>query len=244
MVPAELSIAALIVVEILGGTVDPRLGALGAAILLLIFANMLSFGRNVSSNRVLPALLVIALVQLLNVAVPFGGVSIGTRCLLVGGPTLVAAGLAARAARMSLRSFRLNRPWTQMLIAATGVPLSLLAYVILSPRRPMFGSAAAEIAAASSLVVFSALPEEFIYRVLLLDSATSVWGSRSPWLASAVFAAAYAGTRSIPFVVFAGVVGGAFSLCYLRTRCILGPVLAHGIISVGTFLIWPHMWAR
>lgn len=242
-------VAAFIAVEVLG-LVDPLITAFGDAILVATLVNHYILTERDHRQPLLLALAVVCLYRLLAFT-PLPTIDFTNHLVLVGAPALLATVLAlrllhgpgVRAVTEALLPKML--PW-QLLVAASGIPLSFAAYELLKPGFVVTFSHPGEHPAAVAgvviaLAVFSGLGEELLFRVLLHGEARTSFGPAALYVSSAVFGAAYVGTRSIPFVLFVVAVGAFFGWCYEHTGSILGSAVAHGLISIGVFVFWPSL---
>jgi membrane protease YdiL (CAAX protease family) len=242
-------VAAFIAVELLG-LIDPLITAFGHAILVGALVNHYILTERVHRQPLLLALAVVSLYRLLAFT-PLPTIDFTNHLVLVGAPTLLATVLAlrllhgpgVRAVGEALLPKML--PW-QLLVAASGIPLSFAAYELLKPGFVVTFSnpaqhPAAVVGVVAALAVFSGLGEELLFRVLLHGEARTSFGPAALYVSSAVFGAAYVGTRSIPFVLFVVAVGAFFGWCYERTGSILGSAVAHSLISIGVFVFWPSL---
>jgi len=242
-------VAAFVAVELLG-LIDPLITAFGQAILVLALINHYILAERDHRQPLLLALAVASLYRLLAFT-PLPTIDFTNHLVLVGAPMLLATVLAlrllhgpgVRAVGEALRPTMLH--W-QLLVAASGIPLSFAAYELLKPGFVVTFSHPAQHPAAVAgvviaLAVFSGLGEELLFRVLLHGEARTSFGPAALYVSSAVFGAAYFGTRSIPFVLFVVAVGAFFGWCYERTGSILGGALAHSLISIGVFVVWPSL---
>jgi membrane protease YdiL (CAAX protease family) len=245
-----LYVAAFLAVELLG-LIDPLITAFGHAILVVALINHYILAERDLRQPLLLALAVASLYRLLAFT-PLPTIGFTNHLVLVGAPMLVATILAlrllhtpdVRGAAAILRPKMLN--W-QVPIALSGIPLSFVAYQLLNPgfvvtfSGPGQHPAAAVAGAVVALAVFSGIGEELLFRALLHRAARTSFGPAALYVSSAVFGAAYFGTRSVPFVLFVVAVGAFFGWCYERTGSILGPAVAHSLISVGVFVVWPSL---
>ena len=242
-------VAAFIAVELLG-LIDPLITALGQAILVAALVNHYILTERDHRQPLLLALAVACLYRLLAFT-PLPTIDFTNHLVLVGAPTLLATVLAlrllhgpgVRAVGEALRPTMLH--W-QLLVAASGIPLSFAAYELLKPGFVVtFSNPAQHPAAVAGVVialaVFSGLGEELLFRVLLHGEARTSFGPAALYVSSAVFGAAYVGTRSIPFVLLVVAIGAFFGWCYERTGSILGSAVAHSLISIGVFVFWPSL---
>jgi membrane protease YdiL (CAAX protease family) len=238
-----------------------------ASVLVLAGAELLFVDRHVLAGLVVEAALVLALVhvaalttsdegrlfgllalvplaRLLSFTMPLGGVQPLYWHALIGAPLLPALVVASRAYGYSPSSlgFRRARPVAQLAIAASGGPLGLAAYAILrpAPAAPtldrshlLFGSL--------TLLVFAAFIEELLFRGLLQQAATSVFGAAGIVVVNLVYAVTAIGSLSAGYAVFAGLTGCWFSIAARRSRCLWGVIAAHALAVVGLVLVWPSV---
>jgi membrane protease YdiL (CAAX protease family) len=219
-------VAAFVAVELLG-LIDPLITAFGQAILVLALINHYILAERDHRRPLLLALAVASLYRLLAFT-PLPTIDVTNHLVLVGVPTLLATILALRLLQgpgvrgvgEALRPTMLS--W-QIPVALSGIPLSVVASMLLNPgfvvtfSGPGRHPAAAVAVAVVALAVFSGIGEELLFRVLLHRAATASFGPAGLYVSSAVFGAAYFGTRSIPFVLFVVAVGAFFGWCYERT---------------------------
>jgi membrane protease YdiL (CAAX protease family) len=242
-------VAAFVAVELLG-LIDPLITAFGHTILVATLVNHYILTERDHRQPLLLALAVVSLYRLLAFT-PLPTIDFTNHLVLVGAPALLATVLAlrllhgpgVRAVGEALRPAMLH--W-QLLVAASGIPLSFAAYELLKPGFVVTFSHPAQHPAAVAgvviaLAVFSGLGEELLFRVLLHGEARSSFGPAALYVSSAVFGAAYVGTRSIPFVLLVVAIGAFFGWCYERTGSILGSAVAHSLISIGVFVVWPSL---
>ena len=243
-------VAAFIAVELLG-LIDPLITALGQAILVAALVNHYILTERDHRQPLLLALAVVCLYRLLAFT-PLPTIDFTNHLVLVGAPMLLATVLALRhlhgpGVRAVGEALRPNKLHWQLPVAISGVPLSYVAYQLLKPGFVVTFSGAGQHHAAAvagvviALVVFSGFGEELLFRVLLHGEARTSFGPAALYVSSAVFGAAYIGTRSIPFVLLVVAIGAFFGWCYERTGSILGATVAHSLISVGVFVVWPSL---
>jgi membrane protease YdiL (CAAX protease family) len=242
-------VAVFVGVELLG-LIHPLMAALGQAVLVVALVNHYILAERDLREPLLLALAVVCLYRLLALT-PLPSNHLTSHLVLVGAPMLLATFLALRLVHAEtipgvVRGAVLSKVMgLQAAIAAVGVPLSFLAYKLLNPgfavtfAGPGHSHTAAVAGAVLALAVFSGIGEELLFRVLLHGAARTSFGPSALYVTSVVYGAAYLGTRSVAFVLFAVAVGAFFGWCYERTGSILGPAAAHSLISIGVFVFWP-----
>ena len=241
-------VAAFVAVELLG-LIDPLITAFGHAILVATLVNHYILTERDHRQPLLLALAVVCLYRLLAFT-PLPAIDFTNHLVLVGAPMLLATILALRhlhgpGVRAVGEALRPSKLLWELLVAVSGIPLSFVAYQLLKPGFVVTFSgqrhAAAVAGVVIALVVFSGFGEELLFRVLLHGEARTSFGPAALYVSSAVFGAAYIGTRSIPFVLLVVAIGAFFGWCYERTGSILGSAVAHSLISIGVFVVWPSL---
>lgn len=188
----------------------------------------------------LPPLVAISVVRLVTVAAEPAHVRPSTRLVVVGVPALAAVALAAR---QRPRQWRLLRPhaggWGgQVLVALAGILAGRLVWG-LAPPTVLVRAGTSTAVAATVLVVFAALPDELLYRGLLLPAAAGVAGRWALPLSSLAYATAYLPGGTGRQVLLAFLLGMALGWCRQRTGSVVGVVAAHGLLNVVVFLLLP-----
>ena len=238
-------IAAIAAAEVVGVFVGVLLsiGLHAQLVLALLSSYMLmseTFGR-----RILPVLALAPLLRILSLTMPTPEVPQIFWHAMIGGPLLVAVALTARLLERSWTDVGLRlRMWpVQLSIALSGLPLSLWGFLFLRPK-PLVATFDWRAVAIGSiiLVVFSAFTEEVIFRGLLQQVASELFGRAGLLCSTALFAAMYIGSLSPSYTLFMTLVGLIFGWCVRWTGSIWGVVLAHGLLNIGMALIWPFLF--
>jgi membrane protease YdiL (CAAX protease family) len=246
----ELAYVAAFVLAELVGIHQPMVGGLCEAFLLVILVNHYALIERDRRQPLLLALAVVCLYRLLALT-PLASNDALSRVVVVGAPVLLATILALRLVRVPLvAGARAGRPGAggaQFLIALTGLPLSWAAYKIFKPTvaftfsGPGRASTGEVVLAVVVLAVFSGLAEELLFRGLVHGAARLTFGPTALYVSAIIFGAAYLGTGSVAIVAFVVAVGAFFGWCYERTDSVAGVALAHALISVGVFVVWPSL---
>jgi len=188
----------------------------------------------------LPPLAAVFMVRLVTVVALPAEVHPSTRLVVVGVPALVAVALAAR---QKPHHWRLLRPHTggwrgQVLVALGGILAGRIVWG-LAPPTVDAGAGVSTLVAATALIVFAALPDELLYRGLLVPAAADVVGRWALPLSSAAYATAYLPGGSATQVLLAFLLGMALGWCRRQTGSVLGVVAAHGLLNVVVYLLLP-----
>lgn len=260
LVPVAVALlpTALLLGEALGVILNPIVQGAWDSVLVLALLQYYALARGepagyeggaMQSHPLYHVPLVLALVPLLrvlSVTMPVPELRQPYWYALDGFPLLVAVATVARAAGISRSTIGLGRPacWAyQALIALTGIPLGVAAYLILRP--PWEGARAGWpelLLYGAMLLVFSGFTEEIVFRGMVQRALQEAFGTVAILWSSAAFAIMYIGSLSAAFVLFIGCVGLFFGWLTRRTGSILGVGVAHGGLSVGMFLVWPHVF--
>jgi uncharacterized protein len=237
-----LYVAAIIGAEAIASAVGVVAGAACDAILLYAMLNSYVVAPNLSESRLFPFLALVPLLRLLSLTMPSRHVAEIWWYAMVGAPLLLGAFLAARAVPIAWPGLRFRREAAPMqaAIALAGAPLSLAAYEILTPA-PLISPLTAPSLVGGSLILilFSAFPEELVFRGLLQGAAREFFGGLGPVVVSVLYASLYIGSMSAAYVAFAGAVGLALAVAVNRTGVLWGAVGAHALLNIGLLLVWP-----
>jgi uncharacterized protein len=195
------------------------------------------------SREVLLALPLVPLLRISDLTMTVRGVPLLGEYALVGLPVLGAAAWVSTLVGPGRLLRRLRAwSWQQLGIGICGVPLGLVAFLIFRPHPLGTHPSTARIVWGSLIVVvFVAFLEEVIFRGLLQDALTDLYGRSGIVWSSLLFAVAYLGVHPPAYVPFAAAVGLAFGWVVERTASLVGVILAHGLLAVGLILVWPRV---
>ena len=240
--------------ELLTAIVNAEAGlAVHGVILLVLLNHALTLGpftappagrMSPEPARVLvPVLALLPLLRFFSLTMPTRGLSPLFWYLLIGVPLLTAVVLIVRYIHYSPVDARIWG-WSvqQGLIAATGVPLGIIAYVAFH-RVPVVDSHEIPylIIGAGILVVFVGLLEELIFRALLQPYLCSLFGATRGVLITAAMSAVFSsGSRSPVTMLFTFVVAAFYGWFVYTNRSIMGVAISHGVIAVMTILLLPN----
>jgi membrane protease YdiL (CAAX protease family) len=188
----------------------------------------------------LPPLVATSVVRLVTLAALPGNVTPLARLMAVGVPALVAIAMAAR---LRAPGWRFLRPHTggwpgQLLVTMIGIPLALILWRIAPPAVGL-GAHTSAVVAATALIVFAALPEEMLYRGLLVPAASAAVGSWGVLLASVGYAVAYIPSGSTMTLGFALLLGMVLGWCRQLTGSVVGVIGAHSVLNLMVYLLLP-----
>lgn len=229
--------------------------AVHAAICLVAIHHRLAIDRRAAGDadrhRPTPALSAFLLclslasvTRICVVALPLGDVSQAVWPAIAALPMLVGVNSVRRAGMSGNWEgrgwFSLQRWPRELLLAVAGVPLGLLGYVAVRPEALLVDPHvdADTIVMIGSLLLL-ACGEEMIYRGLVQPSLVSVLGRSGVPVAALLVAATTLGDRSWTAFLFVLAMGIGYGAVVRRTGCLVGVVLAHWLVLVGTLGIWP-----
>ena len=243
VVPVYL--AAIAGAEVIGVFVGVVPGAVGHALLVLTLLSHYALKNGLSYRRVLPVLALAPLLRILSLTIPIREIPLIYWYAMIGVPLLLAVALTKRLLSLSWIDLGLRSgSWLpQILIALSGLPLSLLAFFILRPNPLIATFAWREVTVgAIILLIFTGFTEELMFRGLLQQVASEAFGRVGLFYSSAVFTIMYIGSLSWGYVLFIGLLSLFFGWCVHRTGSIWGVALAHGVLNIGMAFVWPFVW--
>jgi membrane protease YdiL (CAAX protease family) len=228
--------------ELLTVLVDPRLGVSAHAVVLFSLIIHASFTADASQRRLFLALTLAPLIRILSLSMPLDGVAPTYWFMIVAVPLLAAAMIVARTLSLGRRDLGLVFGFlpTQLVVAATGVGLGIVEYLILKPE-PLIDnlSLGAVLLPALILMVGTGFTEEFVFRGVMQSAARDKLGRASLVYVSAVFAVMHVGFESALDIGFVFLVALFFSWVVLRTGSIFGVAISHGITNAALLLVIP-----
>jgi membrane protease YdiL (CAAX protease family) len=187
------------------------------------------------SIRILTVMALVALIRPISLAAAVPALHPLAWYALAGVPLLAGGVLAVRGVEEPARDLhlRIERPGTDIFMAAAGPAAGILGYVLLTPAplldRPSLVGYAATIAI---LALFGGLLEELIFRGLVLNAAAAALGNK--WLALGFTAVLsmilYWGSGSIPYMLLMGAVGAGMGFGLLRGASLWGISISHGLM--------------
>lgn len=237
-------LAALTLAEALTTLIEPRLGLALHGLILISLLLYASLGAQGPTRRFLLCLALAPTIRLLSLSLPLPSFPFIYWYLVVGLPLFLAAIVAARISRMSKDMLGLNFRHLpiQLLVAITGFGLGYPEYLILHPD-PLAPSLSWQLILVPALILmlFTGFLEELIFRGMMQYSGLRSLGRFGLWYVIAVFTVLHLGYRSALDMLFVFGVAVYFAWVTQRTGSILGVTLAHGLINVGLFLIFPFI---
>lgn len=235
----------IVTAELLGVAIGIVPSIVCHAVLIVVLFNHYILVNHAAYRRILPIFALAPLLRILSLIMPLTNVPQTYWYVLIGLPLLVAMILTLRLLRLSWASvgLRLHAWSSQLLIASSGLPCSIVAFLIGRPQ-PLVTTLDWQylLPSAVVLLVFTAFVEELLFRGMLQRVATDTFGRVGMLYSSAMFVALYLGSRSLSYIIFVGVLGLFWSWCVYRTRSLWGTVFAHGFVNIGMLLIWPLVW--
>lgn len=242
---ATVYLAGITLAELCTTFLDPNLGLILHAILLVALLVHAALTWESPLHRLLLPLTLAPLIRLLSLTLPLKAFPVLYYWYFIVSVPLFAAAfsvvrlLKLRAADLGLS---LRYPLAQALVIFTGVIFGYAEYQIIRPT-PLIGSLTlAEFwLPALILMVSTGFAEEFIFRGIMQKTAAEVIGKWAVVYTSALFAVLHIGYKSALDVLFVFVVALIFGWFRERTGSILGITLAHGWTNIFLFLLMPFL---
>lgn len=236
-------LVAIATIELVTTFLSPSVGMGAQLVLLTILLIDASFARR-DERTLLIALAFAPLLRVASLVLPLAGLPIISWYLLTSIPLSVALLFAARILGLPRAYFglRASRVLPQIAIGLLGAPLGVIPYLILRPDSLVAAfNWRSLLIPALILFVSTGVIEELVFRGMLLSAVEKVMGEWSIVYSSAVYAALQIGNRSLLAVSFAFVVSLVFAWFVRRTHSVVGVAIAHGLMSIGAYLVFPHL---
>jgi membrane protease YdiL (CAAX protease family) len=193
---------------------------------------------------VLPVLALVPLARLLTLAIILPWLPPLVWHALIGALFLLAIWLTARLLGHTWADLGLSArawPW-QAVVALSGAPLGLAAYLIVRPQPLTTELAWPEVFVGVAILTLAVgLPSELTFRGMLLRSATEIFGRPGVVWSGVLFAAMHLIWRSPGYVAFAFCLAVFFGWVVRRSGSLVGVTLANGLLTGGMLLVWPHL---
>jgi len=242
----HLYVAAIAIAEALIAFAAPLAGTVLYAFVLLIIINHDAWLRaqSASESGVLMTLALLPVLRIASLTMPLTELPEIAWYAAVGTPVLFAATLASLWCGLTRADIGLVLPsWRpQAAVAATGVPLGLVAYLVAEPSAVAGTSGVpGMIAGALMLFVFVGLLEELVFRGMVQTVFEGALGLPGVFWSTMLFTVMYVGARNAAFVALMAAVGLAFGWFVRRTGSIVGVAAAHGLLASGLLIAWPQL---
>ena len=236
-------LVAIATIEAVTTFLSPSVGMGAHLILMTILLIDASFTRR-DERTLLVALAFAPLIRVASLALPLAGLPTISWYLLMSVPVGVALLFAACILGLPRAYFglRTSHVLPQIAIGLLGAPLGVIPYLILRPDSLVAAfNWRSLLIPAVVLFVSTGVVEELVFRGMLLSAGEKIMGDWGIVYSSAVFAALQIGNRSPLAVSFAFVVSLVFAWLVRRTHSVVGVAVAHGLMSVSAYLVFPHL---
>lgn len=199
--------------------------------------------RDERAGVLLPVLVAVPTIRLLSLAAPGADLAPAVRLAVLAVPTAVAVALAARGrpAGWGLLERGVGGWRVQAAIGLVAVPLSLPVYLLVP--APVEGVGLSPLVVVMLLAV-AVVPDEVLYRGLVVPAMAEVAGRAAVPLAAATYAAAFAGYASVPVLAVAYGVGYPLAWLRHRTGSAVGVVAARILLVALVFAVLPALDPR
>lgn len=185
----------------------------------------------------------VPLIRITSLAVPVGEITTIYWYIIIAAPVFVGSITVMRALDFNFKDIGFNgRLWfIQLLVAAAGIGLGAVDYLILEPDSLISSLTFQKaILPAIILIVSTGFVEELVFRGIMQRAAQNLW--KGWWIyVAAVYTVLQIGHEPALHIFFTFGVMGVFGLIVKRTGSIVGVSLSHGLLNVGMYLIFPHV---
>ncbi len=241
-------VVAFAVAELMAARVAPMTGLwLHTGLLSALFIHSVSADKERESELFL-AMAVLPLIRILSLAMPLWVAEQVFWFPMVNIPLIIGTVIAAQQLRytryqLGLRLPSLKEIPLQVLIASSGFLIGFLERQIIQPVSLSASLTPTDIIVpAISLMLFTGLSEELLFRGVLQNAAikalSPLWGIL---YAAAIFGILHMGWQSYLDVAYVSVVGAFWGWVVYKTKSIFGVTIAHGIANIMLFLVLPHL---
>ncbi len=242
--PVTVSLVLVIAAEILTATVGVLGGAILDGIVLVGLVNYAYFVQIPQSRRIILPLSLVPLLRILSIAIPVPHIAPIIWYLLIGIPLLMAVLLNFFINGLPVLSLNLSRSkWTvQVLFGMLGIPIGILASLILPASVITLPNHSIGwiVGGAIILSLFSALPDEIIFRGMVQNALTDVFGPIGLAITAVLYSSMFAGTLHLSYVIFFGLTGLLFSLWVRLTKSLWGAIIAHSFVNILFIVLLVH----
>lgn len=237
-------LGALTAAEVLTALIEPRVGlVLHAGLLIALFLHAAVTWAH-PSHRLFLALAFAPLIRLLSLSLPLARFPLLYWYFIISVPLFVATFVAIRV--LGLRAgeigFMFRKPLAQIAVSLTGLAFGAIEYQILhpDPLATRFTWEAIWLPALI-LLISTGFAEELIFRGVMQRVAVEALGRWGILYVAVLFAVLHMGYQSLADVLFVFGVALIFGWVTERTRSIIGVSLAHGITNIVLFLVMPFL---
>jgi membrane protease YdiL (CAAX protease family) len=244
MLTAAAYMGGIAMAELLTTFVDPRVGLVADAVLLLMLFIHAAVVDTKAERAFLVALSFAPMIRILSLSMPLAQIPILYWYLIASVPLFAALLVAAPILGYSWIDLGLNlRRWPlQLAIGLTGIAFGAIEYLILRPEALAPSLQWIHLWwPALILLISTGLLEEMIFRGLLQRSAGDVLRRGAVLYVALLFAVLHIGYRSWVDFAFVLLVGLFFGWIVQRTRSLLGVTLSHGLTNIVLFLVMPFL---
>ncbi len=235
------------VAEIVVAMVNPQLGMVIHAALLLVLPVHAALAPDPKEQKLLICMCLAPLIRVMSLALPIATLPLVYWFIIVSTPLFPAVYMAIRAAGLKRQDIGLtaNHLPVQLLVALTGIPLGVAEYLILAPEPLIQNLSLGSIwFPALVLLIGTGFLEEVIFRGVLQKVSADIMGSfKALMYVTALFAVLHIGYLSVIDVIFVFMAGAWFALVAIKTKSIIGATLAHGLTNITLYLIAPFIFA-
>ncbi|ODS39258.1 MAG: hypothetical protein A7316_05985 [Candidatus Altiarchaeales archaeon WOR_SM1_86-2] len=213
------------------------------SLLLLFLIVYSSWEKDRDFSKLLMVLMLAPLIRLIDTAMPIVLIESTYKFLVIYTPVIMASFLMIKSQKMGKQEVGLvpGNICLQIMIATAGFIFGFVEYHILTPQ-PIIPSLTplALFVPMLTIFIFTGFSEELAFRGMILTNAEKTIGRyRGLIFASVLFAIMHIGWKSPADILFVFVVGLFYGFVFLKTRCLLGITISHGITNIMLFMVMP-----
>ena len=253
---AILYLLAITIAEAIVVVLDPVTGTVTASIIgvachiAVLFAVIIdaSFINNYYNERFVLSLSIIPLIRVISLSLPLADIPLMWQYPIIYIPLLAAAIVLARILGLRAREIGVRFGFVplQLAIVLTGLGFGVAEYLILRPESMVTELTFQTVwLPALVLLLATGFVEEFIFRGVLQQTATELFGGWGIVYVSYLFAILHIGwiqaesPLAVYDVAFVFVVALFFGWIVKKTGSLFGVTLAHGLTNIILFIVAP-----
>ncbi|MGC9516064.1 MAG: tetratricopeptide repeat protein [Methanomicrobiales archaeon] len=234
---------AITAAEIITTYTSPRIGLILHTLILfaLLINSSLSYSYNVTN--LLRSMMALPMIRIIGLTIPIMQVQPLYWFPIISIPLFAASFVIMRSQRISRErvGLILGNVKVQLAIAATGVILGFIEYLILKPK-PLISVLNPENLLIASLIIIisTGLAEELLFRGIIQKNAQNIFkGLMGVFYVSLLFTSLHVGWESFPDLIFVFSVSMFYGYAFYKTESLFGITLSHGLSNTFLFLIFP-----
>lgn len=244
ILPWVIYLAAITEAEWVTAYSNPHIGAIIHAIIFVALVFHSHLESKSPEGKLLLALSLAPLMRIIDIMIPTASFYQLYRYVIVSIPLLIATVVIMKVLKFGVEEvgFTFRHIPLQVAVAASGIPLGAVAYLILKPQSLIIGLTWGDIVLPGIIFILcTGFVKELIFRGVMQHASLEILGRWGIPYISVLFAILSVGRFSGIGMLFMFGVALFFSWVVKKTGSLLGVILAHGIMNMILYLIAPSI---